>query len=154
MIAGIIADAIDKSTNGKLIAVSSRQIDTAQRFVAERQGVAAVKGLDDLLDRPDVDAVYIGVPSAPKEQTALAAIAAGKHVLVEKPFVSHASLLRMTNAAETKGVAFMDATHFVHHPRTAAIQAANREQIGSPRSLNTSEETVRFSTGDPVRTAR
>ena len=43
----------------------------------------------------------------------------------------------MTNAAETKGVAFMDATHFVHHPRTGAIQAANREQIGSPRSLNT-----------------
>jgi len=101
------------------------------------KGVAAVQGLDDLLARADVDAVYIGIPTAPKEETALAAIAAGKHVLVEKPFVSHGTVLRMTNAAAAKGVAFMDATHFVHHPRTAAIQAAGVEKIGSPRSLNT-----------------
>ncbi len=100
------------------------------------KGVAAVQGLDDLLARADVDAVYIGIPTAPKEETALAAIAAGKHVLVDKPFVSHGSVLRMTNAAAAKGVAFMDATHFVHHPRTAAVQA-DVEKIGSPRSLNT-----------------
>src|SRR5258707_4096800 len=137
IIAGFIADAIDKSTNAKLIAVSGRQIDTAQSFVAKRQGVAAVQGLDDLLARADVDAVYIGIPTAPKEETALAAIAAGKHVLVEKPFVSHGTVLRMTNAAAAKGVTFMDATHFVHHPRTTAIQAAGVEKIGSPRSLNT-----------------
>jgi predicted dehydrogenase len=137
MIAGVIADAIDKSTNAKLIAVSGRQIDTAQNFMAKRQGVAAVQGLDDLLARADVDAVYLGIPTAPKEETALAAIAAGKHVLVDKPFVSHGSVLRMTNAAAAKGVAFMDATHFVHHPRTAAIQKAGVEKIGSPRSLNT-----------------
>jgi len=43
----------------------------------------------------------------------------------------------MTNAAAAKGVAFMDATHFVHHPRTAAFQAAIAEKIGSPRSLHT-----------------
>jgi predicted dehydrogenase len=137
MIAGVIADAIDKSTNAKLIAVSSRQIDTAQSFVGKRQGVVAVQGLDDLLARADVDAVYIAIPTAAKEETALAAIAAGKHVLVDKPFVSHGSVLRMTNAAAAKGVAFMDATHFVHHPRTAAIQKAGVEKIGSPRSLNT-----------------
>jgi predicted dehydrogenase len=137
MIAGVIADAINKSTNGKLIAVSSRQRETAQRFVSNRQGVAAVQGLEDLLARADLDAVYIGIPSALKEQTALAAIAAGKHVLVDKPFVSHASLRRVTNAAAAKGVAFMDATHFVHHPRTAAIKTASAEKIGSPRSLNT-----------------
>lgn len=137
MIAGVIADAIDKSRNAKLIAVSSRRIEASQRFVANRPEVAAVQGLDDLLVRADVEAVYIAIPSAVKEQTALAAIAAGKHVLVDKPFVSHASLMRMINAAAAKGVAFMDATHFVHHPRTAAIQAAIAEKISSPRSLNT-----------------
>ena len=137
MIAGIIADAIDNSTNAKLIAVSSRKIDTAQSFVAKRQRVAAVQGIDDLLARADVDAVYIAIPTAPKEETAGAAMAAGKHVLVDKPFVNHGSLLRMTDAAAAKGVAFMDATHFVHHSRTAAIQAAGVEKIGSPRSLNT-----------------
>ena len=50
---------------------------------------------------------------------------------------NHASVLRMTQAAAAKGVVFMDATHFVHHPRTAAIREACSEKIGSPRSLHT-----------------
>jgi hypothetical protein len=137
MIAGVIADAIAESTNGKLIAVSGRQPDSARSFVATRQGVAAVQGLDALLTRKDVNAVYIGTPTAPKEEVALAAIAAGKHVPIEKPFVSFASVLRMTKAVAAKGVIFMDATHFVHHPRTAAIRAESAEKIGSPRSLHT-----------------
>ena len=137
IIAGVIADAIARSANARLTAVSSRRIENAQRFTAERQGVAAVQGIDSLLARADVDAVYIATPTVAKEEIALAAIAAGKHVLVDKPFVDHASVLRMTQAAAAKGVVFMDATHFVHHPRTAAIRAAIAEKIGSPRSLHT-----------------
>ena len=137
MIAGVIADAIAKSKNAQLIAVSSRRIENAQDFVANRQGVTAVQGTDALLSRADIDAVYIAIPTVAKEEIALAAIAAGKHVLVDKPFIDHASVVRMTEAAAAKGVAFMDATHFVHHPRTAAIRAASAEKIGSPRSLHT-----------------
>ena len=137
MIAGVIADAIAESTNAKLVAVSSRRIENAQSFAAKHEGVAAVQGIDSLLARGDVDAVYIATPTAAKEEVALAAIAAGKHVLVEKPFADHASVLRMTRAASARGVAFMDATHFVHHPRTAAIRAASAEKIGAPRSLHT-----------------
>jgi predicted dehydrogenase len=137
MIAGVIADAIAKSTKTRLIAVSSRRIESAQGFVAKRQGVAAVQGLADLLNRADIDAVYIATPTSAKEEIALAAIAAGKHVLVEKPFMNHASVLRMTQAAAAQGVVFMDATHFVHHPRTEAIQTATAEKIGRPRSLHT-----------------
>jgi predicted dehydrogenase len=137
MIAGVVADAIAKSTNAKLIAVSGRQIAGAQNFVAKRENVASVQGHGNLLNRADVDAVYIATPTVAKEEIALAAIAAGKHVIVEKPFIDRASLLRMTSAAAAKGLAFMDATHFVHHPRTAAIQNAAAKQIGSPRSLHT-----------------
>jgi predicted dehydrogenase len=137
MIAGVIADAIAKSRNAKLVAVSGRRMETAQSFVVKRQGVAAVQGLDALLKRADVEAVYIATPTAAKEEIALAAIAAGKHILIEKPFIDHASVLRMSKAAAAKGVAFMDATHFVHHARTAGIRAASAEKIGSPRSLHT-----------------
>jgi len=137
MIAGVIADAIAKSKNARLTAVSSRRIENAQSFVDKRQGAAAVQGIDSLLTRTDVGAVYVAIPTAAKEETALAAIAAGKHVLVDKPFADHASVSRIVRAATTKGVAFMDATHFVHHPRTAAIRAATAEKIGSPRSLHT-----------------
>lgn len=82
-------------------------------------------------------AVYVATPTVAKEPIALAAIAAGKHVLVDKPFADQASLQHMTRAAAARGVVFMDATHFVHHPRTRAIQAATAEQIGTPRSLHT-----------------
>jgi predicted dehydrogenase len=51
--------------------------------------------------------------------------------------MNHDSLLHMTKAAAAKGVAFMDATHFVHHPRTANIRTASAEKIGVPRSLHT-----------------
>jgi predicted dehydrogenase len=135
MIAGVIAEAIAISKNARLAAVSSRRIENAQTFVGNRQGAEAVQGLDALLARPDVGAVYVATPTIAKEEIALAAITAGKHVLVDKPFASHASVSRMTRAAAVKGVAFMDATHFVHHPRTAAIRGT--EAIGSPRSLHT-----------------
>src|SRR5262249_46914630 len=94
MIAGVVADAIGKSTSGKLIAVSSRKIENAQSFVAGRPHVGAVQGLDALLTHTDVGAVYVAIPTAAKEEVALAAIAAGKHVLVEKPFIDHASVMR------------------------------------------------------------
>jgi predicted dehydrogenase len=137
MIAGVIADAIAKSKSARLAAVSSRRIENAQRFVDRRQGTAAVQGIESLLTRTDVAAVYFAIPTAAKEEAALAAIAAGKHVLVDKPFADHASVSRIVKAATAKGVAFMDATHFVHHPRTTLIRGATAEKIGSPRSLHT-----------------
>jgi predicted dehydrogenase len=137
LIAGVIADAIAKSNNARLAAVSSRRIENARRFAEKRPEVAAVQGLDALLARGDVGAVYVATPTAAKEEAALAAIAAGKHVLVDKPFAGLDSARRMSEAAAAKGVAFMDATHFVHHPRTAAVLAAAPEKIGSPRSLHT-----------------
>ena len=42
-----------------------------------------------------------------KEAIALAAIAAGKHVLVDKPFIDRASAERMVKSAAAKGVEFM-----------------------------------------------
>jgi predicted dehydrogenase len=135
MIAGVIADAIAGSKSARLAAVSSRRIENARAFVANRPGAAAVQGVDALLGRPDVGAVYVAIPTVAKEGVAHAAIAAGRHVLVDKPFASQASVASMTSAAAAKGVAFMDATHFVHHPRTAAIRATGA--IGSPRSLHT-----------------
>jgi predicted dehydrogenase len=138
MIAGAIADAIANSSKARLTAVSSRKIDKAASFVAERPGVKAVEGIENLLARDDIDATYIATSTTAKEETALAAAAAGKHILVEKPFIHRDSVLRMSRAAADRGLAFMDATHFVHHPRTLALQRAVPERIGTPRSLHTS----------------
>lgn len=137
MIAGVVADALAKAKNAKLTAVSSRRLENAESFVSKRAGATPVEGIAELFERPDVQAVYIATPTVAKEEIALAAIAAGKHVLVDKPFINEASVARMTEAAAAKNLVFMDATHFVHHPRTAAIQLAIPEKIGAPRSLHT-----------------
>ena len=137
MIAGVIAEAITQSTHGRLVAVSSRRLAGAKQFTARFPGAAAVEGIEALLAQPGLDAIYVATPTVAKEKIALAAIAAGKHVLVDKPFIDEASVLRMSQAAAARGLVFLDATHFVHHPRTAAIRAATAERIGSPRSLHT-----------------
>lgn len=136
-IAGVVGRAIDRSGKAKLTAVSSRRLANAEAFVAEFDGAVPVEGWDRLLEMPEIDAVYIATPSSAKEEIALAAIAAGKHVLVDKPLPDFAAVRRITEAASGAGLVFMDATHFVHHPRTAAIREATAELIGTPRTLHT-----------------
>lgn len=135
-IAGSVADAIEAAANARLVAVASRTLAKAEAFVAERSGAQAVEGVPALLARDDVDAVYVAIPTALKEAVALAAIAAGKHVLVDKPFVDTRSVERMAHAAKTDDRVFMDATHFVHHPRRHAVGAALAESVGRPRALH------------------
>jgi predicted dehydrogenase len=45
-----------------------------------------------LLARADVDAVYFATPTVAKEEIAPAAIAAGKHILIDKPFIDRSSV--------------------------------------------------------------
>jgi predicted dehydrogenase len=137
MIAGVVAGSISRSKVATLSTVCSRKLETAQAFAAERPGVATVEGVEALLACEDVDAIYVATPTSAKLDIALAAIAAAKHVLVDKPLVDHSSAKKMTEAAAAKGVLFMDATHFVHHPRTKAILEAIPGLMGRPRSLHT-----------------
>ena len=137
MIAGVVAEAIRKAGNATLAAVSSRSQENADRFAVNHPGATGVQGTEELFRRADVGAVYIATPTVAKEAIAIAAIAAGKQVLVDKPFLNLASLRRMTDAAAARGVLFMDATHFSHHPRTALIRAALPAKIGTPHSLHT-----------------
>ena len=136
MIAREVADAIQQAGNARLAAVSSRTLSRAKAFVAGRAGAQAIEGLEPLLIRDDVDAVYVAIPTALKEAVALASIAAGKHVLVDKPFMDTSSVARMADAAAAAGLVFMDATHFVHHPRRDAVRKAANEQIGRRLGLH------------------
>ncbi|MEM7024803.1 MAG: Gfo/Idh/MocA family oxidoreductase, partial [Pseudomonadota bacterium] len=136
-IAGVVANSITAAKNVRLAAVSSRKLANAQAFVAERADADPIEGVKALLARADIDAIYIATPTSTKEAVALSAIDVGKHVLVDKPLPGADAVRRMTAAAAARGVLFMDATHFVHHPRTAAIRAAIPERIGAPKSLHT-----------------
>ena len=64
----------------------SRDAERGTAFTAERGGERNFTSLDELAAAGDVDAVYIGSPNALHYEQALACIAGGKHVIVEKPF--------------------------------------------------------------------
>ena len=85
---------------------------------ATKHGIAKVHGrYDELLADPDLDAVYIPLPAALHGQWTIAALNAGKHVLVEKPFTANADEARaVADAAAQADLVVMEAFHTLFHP--------------------------------------
>src|SRR2546423_7685404 len=73
-----------KELGAEVVAVSSRRAEQA-RAVAEEEGCEGTTDAEALVRRPDVDLVSITTSSGSHARLALAAIAAGKHVVVQKP---------------------------------------------------------------------
>lgn len=84
-IAHRFALALQTHTGQKVVAVASRSADRAEAFARERSIDTAYGSYDALLADDDVDIVYVATPHTEHHACALAALAAGKHVLVEKP---------------------------------------------------------------------
>jgi predicted dehydrogenase len=89
----------------RVAAIASRTVDNA-RGVAERRGIERVhETFDALIDDPDVDIVDIAVPPDYQPEIVHKAIAAGKHVLAQKPLaVTYGQAIEMVEAADTAGV--------------------------------------------------
>jgi predicted dehydrogenase len=98
-------------------AVAARDVARAQAF-AGRHGIPVVhRSYAELIDDPGIDAVYVPLPNALHAEWALAAIAAGKHVLCEKPMTSNADEARaVAAAADASGLVVMEAFHYRYHP--------------------------------------
>lgn len=77
-------EAIEAVDGARLVAVASASAERA-RSTGERWGVPWTTDVEELLTRTDIDAVTITTPSGLHAAQALAALAHGKHVLVEKP---------------------------------------------------------------------
>jgi predicted dehydrogenase len=91
--------ALNAHTRQEVVAVASRSAARADAFAAEWNIPAAYPSYDALLDDAGVDIVYISTPHVEHHACALAALAAGKHVLVEKPMGVNASEAREVIAA-------------------------------------------------------
>ncbi|MEZ0089294.1 Gfo/Idh/MocA family protein [Streptacidiphilus sp. EB129] len=121
-------------------AVAARDPERARRFAA-KHGIPTVHaGYQELLDDKDVDAVYNPLPNALHARWTLSALAAGKHVLCEKPFTSNAAEARtVADAANASGLVVMEAFHYRYHPMAARMrEIMDSGELGTVRSVETS----------------
>lgn len=96
-IAGDWVEALQRNTDQRVQAVGSRSSVRAERF-AERHGIPRHYGsYEALVADPEIDIVYVAVPNSEHRKIGLLAIAAGKHVLIEKPLAR--------NCEEARGIA-------------------------------------------------
>jgi predicted dehydrogenase len=117
-IAAAFATDLAHLRSHRLVAVGSRTVAGAQAFGARFDVPHRHGSTDDLVTDAEVDAVYVATPHPAHAAGALAAIAAGKHVLVETPFTMGAAQARaIADAARAAGVVALEAmwTRFLPH---------------------------------------
>jgi predicted dehydrogenase len=138
--------AIRNSGNGVVAAVASRDRAHSERFIQAAQShvpfTPAPKALgsyEELIAAPDVDGLYIPLPTGIRKEWVLRAAAAGKHVVCEKPCsISVADLEEMIAACRHHSVQFMDGVMFAHSRRLDAIREVigNREKFGRIKRIH------------------
>ncbi len=122
----------------KAIALVGRNPEKTKDRAAKVGIEHALTNLDEALALPGVDLVTIATPPHTHCEIALAAIAAGKHVLCEKPFARNAEeAKRMLDAAEAAGIVHMLGTEFRFASGQALATRTVREgRIGEPKLVN------------------
>jgi D-xylose 1-dehydrogenase (NADP+, D-xylono-1,5-lactone-forming) len=121
-IARKFAVGLRSSTEGRLLAVASREQARAETIAAELGAPVAHGSYEALLADPQVGAVYIALPNSMHPEWAIRAAQAGKHILCEKPLAPTAAQAEeMFAAARDNQVWLMEAFMYRFHPRTLAL---------------------------------
>jgi xylose dehydrogenase (NAD/NADP) len=132
--------AINKSRNGRVVAIASRDLDKARAAARDLDIPKAYGAYQALLEDPDVSAVYIPLPNSLHREWTIRAAEAGKHVLCEKPLaLSAAEAEEMLAACKAHGVCLMEAFMYRFHPRTQEAARLVREgAVGAVRLVRAS----------------
>jgi predicted dehydrogenase len=120
-----------------IVAVGARDQARAEAF-AQTHAIAAAVSREALIARDDIDLVYVALPPADHAAWCLKALAAGKHVLCEKPFaMSAAETMAVQSAAAAAGKRVIEATHYRYHPLMARmIEHLSTGALGAIRSAH------------------
>ena len=122
MITTSFLEVVTASERATFVGTLSRDAERAAAYTAEHGGHLPFTSLEALAASPEVDAVYIGSPNALHHAQALACIAGGKHVLVEKPVASNEREAReLFEAAERAGILVLEAMRPLHDPAFHAL---------------------------------
>lgn len=133
-IARLMANAIRQTDAANIAAVCSRDLERSASFATTFGASEHYSSYDELLADPKVEVVYIATPNALHGPQAIAALDAGKHVLVEKPMAltvaeAQQTVIHARAAQRLLGVGF----HLRHHPVHLEVKRLiERTELGHP----------------------
>ena len=132
----------------KVVAVAEEYAPAKLESFKNEYGLETMTSFQELIDREDIDALYIPQPPALHFKWAKAALEAGKHVLVEKPSTTSLEDSKaLVDLAASKGLALHENYMFIYHSQIAQIKdLAARGKIGDVR-------LIKASFGFPMRAA-
>jgi len=118
-----VVPAIRNSGNARVTAVASRDAARAQAFARQHQIDQVLDSYEAVVESDDVDAVYIPLTTAHHFEWCKKALAAGKHVLCEKPIALRADEVRELIALrDATGLVCAEAFMVAHHPQWAFVR--------------------------------
>lgn len=130
--------AILQADNAQLGGIASRDGKKAQKMAAHFGAQQAFASYEDMLASDAIDVVYIPLPTSHHVEWTLKAIAAGKHVLCEKPISMKASdINRLIKARDKAGVVVSEAFMVTYHPQWLKVkELLSKGVIGKLRMID------------------
>ncbi len=121
---------ISLSENSELYAIAGRNLEKAKAFASEFGFKKAYGSYEEILDDPEVQAVYIPLPNDLHYKLTMAALKKKKHVLCEKPLGLNAGEVReMYKTAEEEGVYLMEAFAYIHTPYMESLKKDLEDKV-------------------------
>ena len=116
---------LHEADNARVVAIGGRDPEKVKKFQEDFGIPKGYTDFDELLDDPEVEAVYIPLFNTLHETWAVRAMKKGKHVLCEKPLApTEAEMRRMIAASEETGCVLMEAFAYLHSPFVASMKKA------------------------------
>lgn len=148
-----MAPAIHAAKGADLSAIATSSPDKARDFAAFAPAIRVHDSYDALLADPAIDAIYIPLPNHLHVEWSIKALAAGKHVLCEKPMGLQASDYdRLIAARDAAGLLAAEAFMIVHHPQL--IRARDLVQGGAIGRLRHVDATFTYNNADDTANIR
>ena len=134
-----VVPAILSISDFELVAVASRTAEKAQEF-ANLFGCEAVEGYQKLIDKKDIDVIYMPLPTGLHEEWVLKALEADKHILIEKSLaMNYSSAEKMVQKAKEKGLLIMENFMFLYHNQHQIVkQLITENKIGEIQCFRSS----------------
>src|SRR5580658_5867474 len=135
---GALIKPARRTGRAEVVAVAARDVDRARAYAKKNKIPRVLDSYEALLADPELDAVYIPLPNGLHGHWTIAALQAGKHVLVEKPFTANADEARqVAEAAAHAGLVVMEAFHYQYHPMTRRlVEIVQTGELGTIKGID------------------